>query len=122
MAALGDSEIYAQVLANLRDGVVTLDLAGRIITFNPAAGVLLDTAPEAALGQPFAELFFADPAFEALSELVLQAIYEPSVTHSREIDLALPDGSHTLLVHTTLLAGLTMEREELVERIEARVE
>ena len=105
MAALGDSEIYAPVLAHLRDGVVTLDLAGRIITFNPAAGVLLDTAPEAALGQPFAELFFADPAFEALSELVLEAIYEPSVTHSREIHLILPTVSRTLLVHTTLLAG-----------------
>ncbi len=105
MTAVADPEIYAQILANMRDGVLTLDLAGRVITFNPAAGRLLGVAPETAAGQSFAELFCADPAFEQLGELVLQAIYEPSVTHSREIDLALPGASRTLLVHTTLLAG-----------------
>jgi PAS domain S-box-containing protein len=92
MTAVADPEIYAQILANMRDGVLTLDLAGRVITFNPAAGRLLGVAPETAAGQSFAELFCADPAFEQLGELVLQAIYEPSVTHSREIDLALPSG------------------------------
>jgi PAS domain-containing protein len=34
----GDALVYAQILADMRDGVLTLDLAGQIITFNAAAG------------------------------------------------------------------------------------
>lgn len=105
MTGPSDPEIYAQILADMSDGVITLDLSGRVITFNGAAGTLLGARPGEAVGRTYAELFLADPAFEPLGELVLSAIYEPDVTHSREIQLELPDGLRTLLVRTTLLRG-----------------
>src|SRR5689334_9640115 len=105
MSESSDPEIHARILADMRDGVVTLDLRGRITSLNPAAGELLGIAPAEALGRTYAELFLAEEAFEPLSELVLEAIYEPAVTHSGEIALALPGGSRALLVRTTLLRG-----------------
>ena len=101
----GDPLIYGQILADMRDGVLTLDLAGRIITFNAAAGRLLGLEPTATLGRSYAELFVDDPAFESLSDLVLEAIYDPSTTHSREIELKLAHACPTLFVRTTLLRG-----------------
>src|SRR3954447_25605592 len=108
MSVSSDPEIHARILADMRDGIVTLDLQGRITTVNPAAGELLGIDSAEALGQTYAELFLTEEAFEPLSELVLEAIYEPTVTHSGEISLALPGGTRTLLVRTTLLRG---ERE-----------
>ena len=108
MNVSSDPEIHARILADMRDGIVTLDLQGRITTVNPAAGELLGIDSAEALGRTYAELFLTEEAFEPLSELVLEAIYEPTVTHSGEISLALPGGTRTLLVRTTLLRG---ERE-----------
>ena len=104
-ALTGDALVYAQILADMRDGVLTLDLAGQIITFNAAAGQLLGMEPAAVIGRSYAELFVADAAYEPLSDLVIEAIYDPTTTHSREIELCLPQGCPTLLVRTTLLRG-----------------
>lgn len=85
MRRKGDSQIYEKILAHMRDGVVTVDLQGRIITFNAAAGQILGCDAEAAVGQLYAEIFFGDEAFDAFNEVVLKAIYEAETTHSQEI-------------------------------------
>ncbi|MEO1192679.1 MAG: adenylate/guanylate cyclase domain-containing protein [Pseudomonadota bacterium] len=80
-----ESLIYEMVLANMRDGVVTFDLQGRIVTFNQAAGDILNIAPDEALGLTFAEVFLGEEAFDDFNEVVLKAIYEDEVTHSRDV-------------------------------------
>jgi PAS domain S-box-containing protein len=98
-------QIHERILADLQDGVLTLDLEGRLITINPAAARLLDLAPAEVTGRTYAEVFLLEEAFEPLNEVLLQALYEPAVTHEREVELALPVGVRDLMVRTTLLRG-----------------
>ncbi|MEZ0214995.1 MAG: adenylate/guanylate cyclase domain-containing protein [Xanthobacteraceae bacterium] len=101
-----DSIIHQNILANMADGVLTLDMAGRITTLNPAAAKLLGVAPDETAGRSFAETFIAEEAFEPLVELVLKAIYDSASTHSEEITLAWPDGRRVPLnVSTTYMRG-----------------
>jgi len=97
-------QIHERILADLQDGVMTLDLEGRLITINPAAARLLDLDATSAIGRSYAELFFLDEAFEPLNEVLLKALYEPAVTHEREVTLELAT-VRDLLVRTTLLRG-----------------
>ena len=39
------SHIYENILDNMSDGVLTVDLQGQIITFNPAAARIRTAAP-----------------------------------------------------------------------------
>jgi two-component system phosphate regulon sensor histidine kinase PhoR len=43
----------AAIFANLTDGVILTDAEQRVITLNPAAGAMLDSAPDEARGQAF---------------------------------------------------------------------
>ncbi len=108
-----ESAIHENILVNMADGVVSIDLEGRIITFNPAAGRMLGLAPGDVTGRTYAEIFFEDPGFDDLNELVLKAIYEDQTTHSQEIETAVKGESRNLSVSTTFLragAGDTAER------------
>ncbi|MFK8252746.1 adenylate/guanylate cyclase domain-containing protein [Ancylobacter terrae] len=82
--------IHRTILASMADGVLTLDMGGRITTLNPAAAKLLGVSEAETTGRSFAEVFIADPDFEPLVELVLKAIYESATSHIEEI--AIPRG------------------------------
>jgi PAS domain S-box-containing protein len=101
--ASADPAIYRTILQNMGDGVLTLDMAGTITTLNPAAAAILALDPEETVGARFAEIFFADEAFEAFSELVLKAIYEAEATHSEEIVLSRGGSERHLQVSTTYM-------------------
>jgi len=108
-----DSLIYEMVLANMRDGVVTFDLQGRIVTFNRAAGAILKLDPEDVLGLTFAEVFLGEAQFDDFNEVVLKAIYEDEVVHSREV-VVLHEGRR-LDIHVSS-SFLTMGDGETAER------
>lgn len=100
-----DPAIYRNILANMTGGVLCLDGAGKVVTFNPAAGAILAMPPDAVVGRSYAELFFEDPGLDELNELVLKAVYEQELTHSLELDLTRAGRSLSLAVSTTLLRG-----------------
>ncbi|HYA29039.1 MAG TPA: ATP-binding protein [Acidobacteriota bacterium] len=52
---------WEQILANLDEGVITVDLEDRIGYFNEAAEVLTETSSSAAAGQRFDQLFKREP-------------------------------------------------------------
>ena len=52
---------WEQILANLDDGVVTLDGDGKVIFFNEASEVLTDISSGAAAGQPLEQIFKREP-------------------------------------------------------------
>jgi PAS domain S-box-containing protein len=107
------SAIYENILVNMADGVISLDLEGKIMTFNPAAGRVLGLAPDQVIGRTYAEIFFEDIGYDGLNELVLKAIYDAETTHSEEIEIRLADDTRNLLVSTTFLragSGNTEER------------
>lgn len=98
------NEIHRNILANMADGVLTLDLSGRITTFNAAAARILGLDPHAAIGSLFAEVFFESAAFDAFNELVLRAIYDSETTHSEELELWQNGRRRDLVVTTTFLS------------------
>jgi PAS domain S-box-containing protein len=97
--------IYENILVNMADGVVSLDLEGNIMTFNPAAGRILGLAPEEVVGRTYAGIFFEDAGYDGLNELVLKAIYEAETTHSEETEVRIAADTRNLLVSTTFLGG-----------------
>jgi PAS domain S-box-containing protein len=97
--------IYENILVNMADGVISLDLEGNVMTFNPAAGRMLALAPDEVVGRTYAEVFFEDAGYEGLNELVLKAIYEAETTHSEEIEVLVAAETRNLLVSTTFLGG-----------------
>ena len=52
---------WEQILANLDDGVIALDAAGRVVFFNEASEILTDISSAAALGQSLAKIFKREP-------------------------------------------------------------
>lgn len=98
-----DATIYENILVNMADGVISLDLEGRIITFNAAAGQILDMVPGAVIGRLYAEIFFAEQQMDDFNELVLKAIYESETTHSAEVEVAIAGKPRHLVMSTTFL-------------------
>ena len=103
MAESRQTPIYQNILVNMADGVISLDLEGRVTTFNPSAGRMLGLDPQAIVGRPYAEVFFLEAGFDDFNELVLQAIYKSETTHSREVAIAVAGEERWLLVSTTFL-------------------
>jgi len=107
------SLIYEKILADMRDGVATIDLTGRIITFNAAAGRILGLDAAATVGQSFGEVFLMEESFDDFNEVVLKAVYENEATHSREVSVMV--GGHRIDLHVTS-SFLMLERDGAPER------
>jgi adenylate cyclase len=103
MVQRNDSPIYRNILVNMADGVISLDLEGRITTFNPAAARILGLDAEQVVGRYFAELFLTEPGLDAFNELVIRAIYESEATHSQTVDVSLRGRERHVEVSTTYL-------------------
>lgn len=98
-----DQLLSTRILESMRDGVVSIDLKGDIITFNKAAGRILGKNPADVLGRSFAEEFLAEESFDDFNEVVFKAIYEAETTHSIEIALAVNGERTDLLVASSFL-------------------
>lgn len=97
------STTYQNILASMADGVMTLDPEGRITTFNPAAENLLGLRAGDVLGRPFGQAFIVQEDWDALSDLVLGAVFEARATRSATVDITVAGERRTLLVNTTFL-------------------
>jgi PAS domain S-box-containing protein len=73
--------VYENILNNMRDGVITVNLNGDVITFNQAAGTILELAPESIINQKLAKLIFSDSRNDEFTDVILKAIYDSNVTH-----------------------------------------
>lgn len=95
--------IYKGILANMSDGVMTIDLNGMIITFNSAAAAILGLKKSETLGKPFAEVFMMREGSDAFNQIILDAIYESAVIHNKAADFLTDRGQRTLEVTTSFL-------------------
>ena len=88
------------LLANIAAGVVSVDPAGKITTWNKAAEKILGVEAERAVGKSYQEIFYA----EALSEVrgILDSVMERE-TVEREIKLSLHDRLLTVVVNAATL-------------------
>lgn len=104
--------LFAGVLENMSSGVITLDLQGRILTFNAAAAELLGVPRETALGETFASVFFLEAGFDAFNEAVLDAIRQSERAHRQSVSIV-RDGIDRRLDLTT-----TLQQEQRGDRLE----
>ncbi len=108
-----DDLIHARILANMRDGVLSIDMNGRILTFNKAAGSLLGLDPETTVGASFAEIFLLEERLEDFNEIVLKAIYEHEAVHAHDLVIEVDGRAVYLHVSSSFLLA---ERGGAVER------
>ncbi|WP_334174967.1 adenylate/guanylate cyclase domain-containing protein [Pseudoxanthobacter sp.] len=108
-----DDLVHARILASMRDGVLSIDMAGRILTFNAAAGGLLGLDPAATVGASFAEAFLLEERLEDFNEVVLKAVYENETVHARDLMIAV--GGRNVYLHVSS-SFLLAERDGAVER------
>jgi two-component system, NtrC family, nitrogen regulation sensor histidine kinase NtrY len=83
------------LLANIAAGVISIDPAGKITTWNKAAAQILGLAASAALGKNFAEVFKAD-MLPAIREIIERAAGHETV--EREIQIQVADSLMTVVV------------------------
>lgn len=98
-----DSIIADRILDDMTDGVLAVDLSGRIVTFNPAAEKILGISRETALGSSFGELFLLAEENDDFNQTILDAIYESSTSHNRIVSFADGQRRTTLALTTTFL-------------------
>ncbi|MGD9511286.1 MAG: adenylate/guanylate cyclase domain-containing protein [Geminicoccaceae bacterium] len=103
MTLAANRAIYEKILHHMADGVISLDLDGRVVTFNPAAARLLDIPPEEPVGRPYAATFLAESRFDQLNDLVLKAILEAEIVHSEAVEIAAASQLRHLNVSTSFL-------------------
>lgn len=108
------SIIYKNILENMSDGVMTIDLSGQVITFNPAAAKILGLDREDVLGKKFAQVFFEFEGNDDFNQAILDAIYESSVAHSTMVDFDTGKGVVALSLSTSFLQD---ERDGELEKV-----
>jgi len=118
--------IFENILTNMREGIMTCDSNGRIVTFNPAASGLLKMGRNEVLEKSFAELFFLDARNDPFNELILKAIYDPKTPHDGEVEYFHGDHRIWLSVTTSLLSdaanrdlGVIVVLSDITERKKA---
>ncbi|HEX2780573.1 MAG TPA: ATP-binding protein, partial [Gemmatimonadaceae bacterium] len=89
----------ADILHNIRSGIVTVDVQGRLLYANPAASTLLGTALERRMGQPF--LDWLEPIAPILAGALRQSVTTRERIVRAEGTVSREDGEFTIGVTTT---------------------
>ncbi|MBN2126430.1 MAG: PAS domain S-box protein, partial [Deltaproteobacteria bacterium] len=95
--------IYKGILDNMSDGVMSLDLEGRIIAFNPAASRILGIKADDVLGRKFAEAFFESRGNDEFNQVVLDALYESDAVQHRVVPYTPGEKTLSLSLTTSFL-------------------
>jgi two-component system nitrogen regulation sensor histidine kinase NtrY len=93
-------KVVEMLLANIAAGVVSLDPAGKITTWNKAAEKMLGVAAADAVGKPYQEIFRAEP-LRAIRDIVESVKGDRSI--EREIKIPLPQQVLTLVLSVAAL-------------------
>jgi len=96
------SKLYAGILENMSDGVMTLDMHGQIIMFNPAAEKILGMPRADILNQSFAQVFMMElEGNDDFNQTILDAVYQTSVGERSIVSFKRPDGGESILTVTS---------------------
>ena len=98
-----DEYTYGRILESLRDGVMTLDAAGKVLTFNSAAAEMLCLKKEEVIGGQFGAIFLAMEDNDAFNQAVLNSIYEKELVHHALVPYHVGERLLTLAVTTSYL-------------------
>ncbi len=80
---INSSLIFQHVIENMHDGVLTIDNSGVITTVNPAAETILDIKKEDIQDKKLSDVFFDYPENDDFIQIILDAVYDASMSHHR---------------------------------------
>ncbi len=109
-----DELIYQNILANMSDGVMTIGLDGRIITFNEAAEEILQMKAPEVIGKPFGEIFLILEGYDDFNQIILDAVYESATIQNGVVSIQAEDTTRTLTLTTSFLKA---ERDGKKEKV-----
>jgi len=98
-----DRMIYQGILENMTDGVMTIGLDGRIITFNEAAESILNLRRQEVLDRSFGEVFLTREGNDDFNQTVLNAVYDAATTHNSTVGYFNGEKNLVLSVTTSFL-------------------
>jgi PAS domain S-box-containing protein len=91
----------AAVLANMRDGVMTIDRTGTITTINPQAQEILSLDERDCLGRKFGMSIFGRSELDRLGDVVIAAIADPNNVQTAEFELGAGRARRSLVLRTS---------------------
>lgn len=80
---LHSSLVFQHVVENMHDGVLTIDYSGIITMVNPAALSILEMEKNQVLGKNFSNIFFNYPENDDFNQVILDAVYDASLSHHK---------------------------------------
>lgn len=108
------STIYRNVLENMSDGVMTIDLNGRIMTFNQAAERILGLAADEVLGKPFGEVFLVQEGSDELNQTILDAVYAGATIYNKVVACRRGEEGLFLSVTTSYLTAAEQAEKAII--------
>lgn len=100
--------IYKNTLENMKDGVITIDLQGKITTVNPSAETILEMEGSYLLNKSFAEIFINYEENDGFNQIILDAVYDSSIVHNGVVMFNTGKMIKTLSLTTTYLKSSEM--------------
>lgn len=100
-----DITIYRDILQNMREGVLSVDLNGKIITFNQAAERILNLRAKDVIGEIFGQVFFSFKGSDDFIQAVLNTIYQSRTIHHKRIKFSIANKNRILTMTTSFLYG-----------------
>ena len=98
-----ESLINKNILANMNGGVITVDPAGRIMTFNQAAARLLELESEEVEGRLMADVLLTMEGADEFVQAILDAVYETGKSQQRVVEMPSQGALRSLALTTSYL-------------------
>ncbi len=102
---------YKNIIENMKEGVMTLDMAGTVTMYNDAAKDILGIPVDKVLNKPFGRVFMMElEDNDEFNQVILDAIYDAAVGKTATISFQRPDNTSRVLSMST--SYLKSEEEE----------
>jgi diguanylate cyclase (GGDEF)-like protein/PAS domain S-box-containing protein len=97
------SLVFQHVIENMHDGVLTIDYSGVITTVNPAAETILELKKDRILDKKLSDVFFEYPENDDFIQVILDAVYDASMSHHKVCGYYTGKRQKSLFVTTSFL-------------------
>ena len=99
----GAAAIHRNILDNIASGVISLDSAGVVTTFNTAASEIIGLPEEEVVGKEFSKVFLIAEGLEEFTETILDAVSSGSVVRQQVVAATLAGRQRFLSVSSSYL-------------------
>lgn len=95
--------VFQHVIEHIHDGLLTIDSSGNITTLNPAAEAILEMEKYKVLDKKFSDVFLNYPENDDFNQIILDAVYDSTLTHHKICNYFTGEHLKSLFVTTSFL-------------------